>query len=184
MNIDRIITDLREEFETVPGLCLHKAGDAIWTSMVKRAVLNVAKGIHAQVPGIENRIAATIKHHDGAEPDEGEWLFDLTWYQQKKEWRISKVMLVMESEWSTRPDDRRVDFQKLLVAKAAIKLFVFQFWDDLRESLGEFGEMIAAYQGSNENEIYLFAALDLGSGNQFRFFIHGGTARSGWASMG
>lgn len=54
----------------------------------------------------------------------GEWLYDVTWLDYDSEHLLS-VPLVAEIEWSKEPDEIDHDFQKLLVARADLKLMIF-----------------------------------------------------------
>jgi len=57
--------------------------------------------------------------------DTGEWMFDLMWGDGDKD-HFLEMPLAMECEWSTDIDQIFWDFEKLLIAKASHKLFVFQ----------------------------------------------------------
>ena len=56
--------------------------------------------------------------------NQGEWLFDVAWLDwETKDKNLKSVPLVAESEWGDL-DHIRDDFQKLLVARADIRLMV------------------------------------------------------------
>jgi hypothetical protein len=160
-NSEHAIAEITESLKTVPSKCEGR-GDDGWTGAVKSVVITVAKQF-----GKENKVATTLPKGCDQQlrqkVDDGEWLFDLTWYQEEHEWRMRRVVLVMESEWNRGPDEQRTDFQKLLVAKAEIKLFVFQenTEDDVSSKADGFVEMINAFDDGSPKEIYLFAGLVL-----------------------
>lgn len=58
--------------------------------------------------------------------EHGEWLFDLVWYQDKEPWILASIPLVMESEWSPNSDNQKYDFQKLLLARATLRVWIYQ----------------------------------------------------------
>ena len=92
--------------------------------------------------------------------DTGEWLFDLVWAAgQDKPWQFWEMPLAMECEWSTNRDDITWDFEKLLVAKARIKLLVFQqaSKDDVKKLLESLRSMVRAFKMSFPGERYLLA---------------------------
>ena len=136
----------------------NKISDGLWTRKVKEAIASVAKDNNSAGT---NRIYAN--NCDLAEDGGNEWLFDLVWAIEtgQDNWELERLLLVMESEWNRNPDNQRYDFQKLLVARAAIKVFVFQEPDreNHDEKIHEFTRMLKAYKNNDEDEIYFFAGL-------------------------
>jgi len=54
-----------------------------------------------------------------------EWLYDLVWYRENDEEYLVEVPLVVECEWGTNTKKHiKFDFEKLLLAKAGIKLMI------------------------------------------------------------
>ena len=65
----------------------------------------------------------------------GEFLYDVTWLQTAGEnFRVSDVLLVAEIEWGNRGDVWD-DFQKLLVARADVRVMIFEGYKGLLEKL-------------------------------------------------
>jgi len=97
----------------------------------------------------------------------GEWLYDMIWYKEIKDetddkdiWpnRMSDVVLVAESEWSSSISEIRYDFQKLIQANARIKLLVC---DGVNED--EYASLvkdIELFEHRDPQERYLFAIYD------------------------
>jgi hypothetical protein len=89
----------------------------------------------------------------------GAWLYDLSWYRDKNE-ELVEVPMVLESEWSRHWKDIRFDFEKLLQAKAGIKVMIFDegqtdledIWQNLLSSIRAFGK-------PEEDECYLLAGF-------------------------
>ena len=94
----------------------------------------------------------------------GEWLYDLIWYKEAEDakdiWpkRMSDVVLVAESEWSNWIGDIRYDFQKLVQAKAHIKLLICDGVNDDEYSL--LVKDIELFEHRDPQERYLFAIYD------------------------
>jgi len=71
------------------------------------------------------------------------------------------LTLVMESEWSKKYGEIKYDFEKLLIAKAKFKVFVFQAKSqNVVSYLNELEKGIHIYQGGSVGEIYLLACYD------------------------
>ena len=100
----------------------------------------------------------------------GEWLYDLIWYAETDEevWpkRMSKVVMVLESEWSHHMEEVRYDFQKLIQAKAQIKVMIYENLDGAYEELKK---DIGAFECKDGEETYLFANL---KSNDFDFKVY------------
>ncbi len=68
-----------------------------------------------------------LKSYHGKRRGGGEWLWDFVWSDEEDDWRVlHELKLVCECEWDTYFDALLMDFQKLLVTKAKIKLFICQ----------------------------------------------------------
>jgi hypothetical protein len=90
-----------------------------------------------------------------------EWLYDLCWYSNSPDGKLLNVTLVLESEWDIKRADIKYDFEKLLIAKANIKVFVFQAKSqNVANYLKELEQGIHAYKGGCSGEIYLLACYD------------------------
>lgn len=76
------------------------------------------------------------------ESHEGEWLYDITWLNYDGEY-IKNVELVVESEWDI--NGLNSDFQKLLIARSPMKLFIFQQANEVAAD-----RMIANFMGQIE----------------------------------
>lgn len=60
---------------------------------------------------------------------EREWLYDQVWYNSPDA-HVEDVGLLVESEWSPALSDVVYDFEKLLIARCAIKVMIFQAGDN------------------------------------------------------
>lgn len=64
----------------------------------------------------------------------GEWLYDVIWVRMDGQNRVMSAPLVAESEWGD-PGEVWDDFQKLLVARAGVRVMVFDNHPGLLEEL-------------------------------------------------
>ena len=109
-------------------------------------------------------------------PDYPEWLYDVTWLKYNDD-DLTDAVLVAECEWG---EDSEIvyDFQKLLLARATLRLMIFDSGQDpqgsqviaerLARQAGKFkrgkagdGWLLAAWELNGENE----------NGWSFRYFI-------------
>lgn len=98
--------------------------------------------------------------------NQGEWLFDVAWLDwEKKDKKLKSVPLVAESEWGDL-DHIRDDFQKLLVARADVRLMVCDAgWicgDDsnAQKTAKQLCRWIKAFKGSQAGDTYLLVAWE------------------------
>ena len=89
----------------------------------------------------------------------GAWLYDLCWYRNKND-ELVEVPMVLESEWSRHWKDIRFDFEKLLQAKASIKVMIFEEGETSLEKIWEhLLSSIRAFGNPEEGECYLLAGF-------------------------
>ena len=102
-----------------------RPGRHLWSGLVKKAFIDCAVTMKLKVA-----TAGTAAQVEGArEPDWGEWLYDLVWYTSKIDEatgveRTTSVPLVMECEWDASLASIALDFDKLLVANADLRVLV------------------------------------------------------------
>ncbi len=99
-----------------------------------------------------------------------EWLYDLHWYTDVKDYMPNSLPLVMECEWDNkRPKDKsnssysavKFDFQKLIVSNASLRLMIFGARQNELNQLGEyFEEAINSYENLLPNSKFLFVSFD------------------------
>ena len=98
--------------------CLAGLGvrDTVWTHAVKSELCAAgqALGYYVCTSGV-------------AQADHGEWLFDQVWMNWTLTPRqLKRIGLVVECEWSRTQAEIFDDFEKLLVARADVRLMIFQ----------------------------------------------------------
>ena len=117
-----------------------------WTRAVKNAVGRVVRGPGRRVWAAQSEFRAG-----------GEWLLDLCCFKESKDHRlIFKMLLAMESEWNPKADWE--DFQKLVVTRADLRLFVT--WDKKSEKWNarkaKLIEIVERFEGTRKGDRYLF----------------------------
>jgi len=149
-----IIAAIIQKFADLPNRLGAKKGDGdgAWTRQIKEDIgsLGVAHGWTVCSSGFERRF-------------EPEWLYDLIWYRNDGQKHLEDVYLVLESEWREDKDHYavRYDFEKLLIAKATLKVMVFQAWDVDIAELFEFLERgIRAFKKGSADETYLLVGFN------------------------
>jgi len=140
-----------------------KSGE--WTPDIKASIAQVGfdQGYSVWASGI-------------AERDEGaarlvnqEWLFDMSWlaYEGRgPERKFSSLVLALESELSTKAEPKKWaevvdDFEKLIIARAQLKVLVFQR-DDLKDTLRRFEVLrtkVKEFAHPDTDTEYLLAAI-------------------------
>jgi hypothetical protein len=128
------------------------------TQQVLRAVaeLGQAQGWGVCGSGLDKRFPGHF---------ESGWLYDLVWYRNKSEGELhlSHVELALECEWKNL-EHIRVDFEKLLLAKAPIKIMVFKADSNAIEGTFEFlNTAIESFDQTSTGETYFFAGFDNGT---------------------
>ena len=144
-----------ERIKTLPQQLERGRRDGEWTIALKRRLGDLGKenGWQVSTAGFQGEF-------------DGEWLFDLAWFRNTQVYphHILELGLVLESEWLRDHYEIKYDFEKLLVAKAPLKVMIFQ--DNGNEddkTLPELWAMLEAgirsFQTGSEGEKYILAAF-------------------------
>jgi hypothetical protein len=131
---------------------VRKLNRTEWTKGVKQALGEI---------GRYRSLAVTVHGWEGA--TDRQWLFDMTW---AKEWGKGKeflrsLILAMECEWNRTDEELDWDFQKLLVVRADLRLFVFNQKDKdaIEEKMARFKKQISGYRDTQDGDRYLLAGI-------------------------
>lgn len=116
--------------------------------------------------------------------DGGEWLYDVVWLDYEGDFLIS-VPLVAECEWNPHIDWIEEDFQKLLLARADVRVMVFtgnepensrEIATNLIGQIGRFREtldgdtwLLAAWEGSDKGQRWRFRYFTIWEGKLHEF---------------
>jgi hypothetical protein len=145
-----------KSFDSLPERLRAKntKGDGAWTVQLKDDIgtLGEKHGWAVCAGGFKDRF-------------DGGWLYDLVWYRNNEKGHLVEVYLVLESEWGNNTHIK-YDFEKLHLAKSALKVMVFQTRSWKIEKLFEFlVEGIRAWPKQSTDETYLLIAYNIDTGN-------------------
>jgi hypothetical protein len=95
-----------------------------------------------------------------------QWVFDLIWYEldknslEEKYKPLLSLPLILECEWKPFYEDLVWDFDKLIIAKADMKVFIFQINGnsqfDGKTTVNNLKQRMYSFQEKNLNETYFF----------------------------
>lgn len=140
-------------------------GNKSWTKRIKELICSLG----TEVYGIG---ASTGGFAPAFDP---EWLYDVTWYQNQEEepHMLLDIPLVVESEWSHKFAQVKYDFEKLLVARAGLRLMICQVRvGKSKEYLFDyFQKAVETCKLSQKGDRYLIAIYDDHIGFEYRSII-------------
>ena len=149
--------------------------DKVWSQKVKTELCRIGKGLKFCVGANKGEVPERDR-------DYGEWLYDVTWLEYEGD-LVMNAPLVAECEWGgiTDIDD---DFQKLLLARAGVRLMIFDGHQEpfTLEIVKHLARQTAVFKRSGEEDAWLLAAWERTDkskkGWTFRYFtIEKGEAR-------
>ena len=155
---------------------LEVGTDKEWTPAVKTKLCKIGQKFGYKV-------GARADEVDEADRDYGEWLYDVTWLEYERErdglkWPATALIeapLGAECEWGRGKNLEYIveDFEKLLLARADIRLMIFD--GNHKPGSKEIAERLAGkileFNGSRAEDAWLLAAWE-GSNDDwsFRYF--------------
>ena len=145
-----------DEFEESEGV-KSGGGGTWWTKSIKDMLCCIGEELGLYVCASPKR---------GKYRNWGEWLFDVSWLEWEGDLR--SVPMVAECEWGDKGDIRD-DFQKLLVARAGIRLMVCDagwFADVPGGTAGQLCKWIDAFEGSRLGDTYLLVEWERDAASQ------------------
>ncbi len=144
------------------------SGSKPWTSKLKTALCKLA-----DLKNHPNRWAYANRLEEKLERGGGEWLYDVCWLDYKKEdkngdkYFLLDMPLAAECEWG-RDEQIRDDFQKLMLARAGLRVMIFEEWNKTNNgTANNLAELVKEFQGGSLDDRYLLAAYE---GDGFKFF--------------
>jgi hypothetical protein len=149
--LSTFITDIAESIEKLNQRKNTINGLKEWTIAVKKTLIDIAEKYNLQV-------SCKIPDEKYKNNENLEWLYDLLIYTRQDNGIFDEVFLVCESEWDKNIKAILWDFEKLLFARAKVRLMVFQVND---QNYNEYKrELINIIEKSGlclKGDIYLFA---------------------------
>src|SRR5208282_6165667 len=137
----------------------EKRGNKGWTAAIKKELVLAGHKLGFRVG------ASGVDPVDDPPADDGEWLWDLNWTQEKQEAEgrnLVDVPLVVESEWNPNFREELVpDFQKLMVARAWLRVMIIEVLNrsEAEAKFNKFIALISKFAPTQAGDRYLFAAF-------------------------
>jgi hypothetical protein len=159
-NFDNIEKEIIKELDDFFIEVVEKQykGNRIWTNRIKEKIgdLGVKLGHNVAIGGFINKF-------------EREWLYDVVWYNEDSEKRLTRIPLIVESEWDRNYLGIKYDFEKLLVGNAEKRLMICQartneipeLFEKLKRAINTFEE--------NYGDRFLIAILDSQTESEFHY---------------
>jgi len=159
-----MIDDLEKQIASTLDLVSDKdtleggISDRQWTELIKEGLCNLGHSHGYDVSAAGCKGAKT-----------GEWMFDLMWASSENDF-FKEMPLVVECEWSLDIDQQVWDFEKLLIAKAQHKLFIFQHGSEseVKNVIGHLSKAIDKFKTRLDGERYMLS----GWSGEKKKFIH------------
>lgn len=151
-DVDSWEAEIQDGLRSIPERALARDWkDSRWTREVKRVV-----------GGLGTRHGFAVCASGWPKQFDNEWLFDLVWYKNDRDNHLVSVSLVLECEWSLSFDAVKYDFEKLLVAKALLRVFVHEARTraGIDEAQRRLITLVSKFEGSGKGDRYLFAGYD------------------------
>ena len=147
---ENIVASVRRNLDNLEIAGNATTGD--WTTAVKTALCVAGKQLGCLVGALSSEVAASAR-------DYGEWLYDVTWVEYEGDF-IVDTPLVAECEWSAW-EAIEEDFQKLLLARAGVRLMIFDGEHDLdftETAVERMAEQVRNFSRSHEDDTWLIGA--------------------------
>ncbi len=147
-----------------------------WTRAINTALCRVGQEF-----GFETRVRPD-KHDQagGSTPNGGELLWDITWLKKDGQGRMVDMPLIAECEFGFASVGENIlpDFQKLLLARAGVRLMVHEHWRergtrepcDPQAVANYLAQHIQAFGRTQSDDVYLLAVLEGEDYRKIRYF--------------
>ena len=147
-SIERILAG----FDELEGVETGDFNARRWTKEIKTKLCEVGNGLGHY----------TCASNVGEIANHGEWLFDVCWLEWNGD--LYSVPMVAECEWGDGHHIRD-DFQKLLVARADIRLLVcdagwFGMEEEAKATAQQICGWVHAFNGTRLGDVYLLVAYE------------------------
>jgi hypothetical protein len=160
INMENFIDDIKTNIEVLINKKTALNGNKQWTVAVKKALIDVADKYNLSV-------SCNIYNEEYGKNENMEWLYDAIIYSRNNE-IFDEVYLVCESEWGNY-SDIVWDFEKLLFARAKVRLMVYavaeKSYDEYYEKLTN---IIEKSNSCLKGDIFLFAIWKYAEPQEFK----------------
>ena len=166
MNPEDIIQALLKKFKKLEVSDTSEWNQTQWTSAVLTPLCRIGQ------KEFDCSVYASSNFVDKEHKDGGEWLYDVTWCKYEDDF-LKSVPVVAECEWGDVPQIKD-DFEKLILARAAVRVFVFDggYCKNGAEALANrFCDWVGAFEGSQKGDTYLLVGYERDEKSwRFRYF--------------
>ena len=154
---DKIIREIQEEFKTLKSTLADEWRSPQWTKAVLTSLC--CSG---------HRLGYTVwaSKVDDQHKNGGEWLYDVTWCEADEKKFLKSVPMVAECEWGDL-DKIEEDFQKLLLARAAVRVLIFEgkWLKGGSEAIANrLCNWVGAFEDRRKGDTYLLVAYEVNDG--------------------
>ena len=157
-----IMRAIQESFAHPPE---ERGNDDKWTRALLTKLCEIGRiNFACKVRANRGKVDRTFR-------DRGEWLYDVTWLKYNND-RLIDVPLVAECEWGNF-NKIKDDFQKLLLARAGVRLMVYngcQSSYGSRAIAEELAQNVMGFNYRQEGDAWLLAAWERAE-NQHKFIF-------------
>ena len=169
-----IVEELRRGLDSLDIAAAESS--KVWSEKVKSELCRIGKGLKFCVGANKGEVPETDR-------DYGEWLYDVTWLEYEGD-LVMDAPLVAECEWGgmTDIDD---DFQKLLLARAGVRLMIFNGHQKpcTPEIVKHLARQVVEFKRSREEDAWLLAAWERTDKNEKGWLFHYFTIKNGAARV-
>lgn len=168
MQPDQIELEVKEKIKLIPKTARAEGWEwtrSLWTKSIKIELCNLA-----HQPGYGYIVSA----NECPGSDWQEWLYDMVWCKETREF-LSFVPLVMESELNAPHELVDGDFQKLLLAKAKHRVWIFErtSQEEVQKSFESCINHIKNFEDSTIGDRYLLLGVDWNPREfQWKLYVH------------
>jgi hypothetical protein len=115
------------------------------------------------VLGRQREYRVSCHKTDYPEAEDGEWLYDMIWWQGNQDNYVLRNVMVLESELrrsAKQRDDLDDDFPKLVQARADVRVWISTSPKNARQHIDNCKKQIGMFAGGMPGDHYVFAIYD------------------------
>lgn len=148
---------------------MEAAGKVPFASMLKSKPFEGTQVVMDIFGKLGRDLGYRVSCHQSNYPtaDDGEWMYDMTWWQPGKNNHLVSMPMVLETELnrtSKQHDNLDDDFQKLIQARADIRVWISTSPDNPRKHIDNCKEQIQSFSGTMSGDQYIFAVYNFKTG--------------------
>lgn len=156
-DIASCLTACREILSRLPG----EAAEGNWEKSSTRWTMH----LFGQLREVGILQGFEVRPHQGTQRASG-WLYDLVWLRRNADDSLAEAFLVAESEWDPVKAKIIEDFEKLLLARAEVRIMIFnrRKHSQVLDMFSDMDHRIRAFSVMQPGDHYFLAGLAWDSG--------------------